>query len=121
MFPLLLLLAAPGTSGFRRRIAHGAVAVFVLTAGLRWAAAHTAGVVMPLPPYAHPDLGPAGADVAVRYYHTLYFTTPSRMGNLATGVLLGLLISNNKVRIHKHNILHSFQVLKCLYLFLLLV
>jgi hypothetical protein len=52
---------------------------------------------MPLPPYAHPDLGPAGADVAVRYYHTLYFTTPSRIGNLATGVILGLFMLNSKV------------------------
>lgn len=107
-FPLLLLWAAPDTFGFRKRVTHGAVAAFVLTAGLRWAAAHAAGVVMPLPPYAHPNLGPAGADVAVRYYHTLYFTTPSRIGNFATGVILGLFMLNNKARDY---VLHDFVVI----------
>ncbi len=95
---MLLLWAGPATSGFRKRIAKGAVVAFVLTAGLRWGAAHAANIVMPLPPYAHSDLGPAGIDVVVRYYHTLYFTTPSRIGNLATGVILGLLMLSNKVR-----------------------
>ncbi|KAL4517234.1 hypothetical protein Ndes2437B_g06839 [Nannochloris sp. 'desiccata'] len=95
-FPLLLLWAAPDTTGFRKRVTQGAVAAFVFTAGLRWGAAHAAGVKLPLPPYAHPDLGPAGTDVAVRYYHTLYFTAPSRIGNLATGVILGLFMLNSK-------------------------
>ena len=73
------------------------MAIFVATAVLRWGAAHAAGVIMPLPPYAHPDLGPVGADVAVRYYHTLYFTSPARLGNLATGVLLALFLMDKKV------------------------
>lgn len=34
------------------------------------------------------------ASAAVRYYHPLYFNTFARLGNLATGVLLGLILTS---------------------------
>lgn len=101
-FPLLLWWAGPSIPGFRKRVAIGAVFTFIATALLRYAAAHVAGVTMPLTPYGHPNLGTKAAEVAVRYYHTLYFSTPARFGNLATGVLLALAFMDPKVSKSKH-------------------
>jgi len=58
--------------------------------------ARAVGVKLPLTPYAHPDLSPAGADLAMRYYHSMYFPTPARAANLATGVLLALVMLDAK-------------------------
>ena len=71
--------------------------LFLLCAALRYGAARDLGVKLPLPAYAHPELGPDGADLAVRYYHTLYFASTARLGNLATGVLLALCMLNDNV------------------------
>jgi hypothetical protein len=80
--------------GFRCRVARASLFTLALGSALRWGAAHAADVRLPLPAYAHPDLGADGADIAVRYYHTLYFATPARAGNLATGVLLALVLGD---------------------------
>ena len=98
LFPLMLWFAQPTRPGFRRRVAHGSLVLILSTSLLRWGAAHASGVKMPLPPYAHPDADPALGDVAVRYYHTLYFASPARIANFATGNILALLMMNKNVK-----------------------
>ena len=100
VFPLLLWWASPSQPGFRKRIITGAIIAFIGCSLFRYGAAHAAGITMPLPPYGHPNMGSKAADVGVRYYHTLYFATSARICNLAMGVILALVLMNNKVSTH---------------------
>lgn len=71
---------------------------------------------MPLPAYSHPQLTSVEVDRTVRYYHSLYFSTPSRIGNLATGVLLGLVLRNETIGGYLKKHMKQFSII-CLAIF----
>jgi peptidoglycan/LPS O-acetylase OafA/YrhL len=97
VFPFMLMMIRPAESGFRQRVAILAGTAFVVGMIIRLIAGASADVRLPLPPYAHAEDTTAAMDVAVRYYHTLYFATPARICNFAAGVLLALVMLNAQV------------------------
>lgn len=87
---------------FKRRITNAALLSFVLCSALRYMASSASDVRLPLTPYAHPEMTAYGGDLAVRYYHTLYFATPARVCNLAIGILVAMcMMSTNATKILK--------------------
>ena len=107
------------TPGFRRRVVYGSFTAIVLSSVFRWVLAVILDVQMPLPAYSHPQLSSVEIDMTVRYYHSLYFSTPARIGNLATGVLLGLVLRNEMIGryLKKHRTSVSFSFLAIFALF----
>ena len=76
----------------RKRMATFTGAVLVGTIALRIMLAMYFGSRFPPPPFDHPGMSSEARDAAMRYYHVLYFATPSRATNFFTGVLLSLLL-----------------------------
>jgi peptidoglycan/LPS O-acetylase OafA/YrhL len=83
--------AAVDPSTARKGMAALTGAALVGSIALRIAMAMFFGSRFPPPPFDHPGMSPEARDAAMRYYHVLYFATPSRATNFFTGVLLSLL------------------------------
>lgn len=80
----------------RRPMAAFTAAALVVAVIVRVALAVHLGIRFPPPPFDHPGMNPVARDTAMRYYHVLYFATPSRATNFLSGVLLSLLISSSR-------------------------
>lgn len=80
----------------RKRMAAFSAVVLVGTVALRIGLAIHFRSRFPPPPFDHRDMSPEARDAAMRYYHVLYFATPSRATNFFTGVLLSLLLSGSR-------------------------
>lgn len=84
------------SQNFRRHCTIAISGFFVFGVVVRVAMAYFLQVLLPVPPFAHEGMGNFDKDVAVRFYHALYFSTPARICNFAAGVLLGLALQNNQ-------------------------
>lgn len=93
LFGVLSALCGPGDTG-RRRMTVLAWTAFLAGVAGRVALARWFGSKFPPPPFDHPLLSQESQDEAFYFYHPLYFATPARVTNFATGVLLALSWSN---------------------------
>ena len=77
----------------RRMVGGCSVIILVISVALRVVLAIQFSLTFPPPPFDRPGMTAATRDVAMRYYHVLYFFTPSRLTNFFVGVLMSLAMS----------------------------
>lgn len=72
--------------------------VFLLGAAIRVCLSFFIGTAVPLPAFDHSNLSSRLKDRAFYFYHTLYFSTPSRLCNFFAGVLLASFLQSSTYR-----------------------
>lgn len=88
IYALVLRKMSPNRQKSMFRLTAIAGITFLLCAALRFVLAVICQIVLPVPAFEHQDMSMKSKGNAFRYYHSLYFFTPSRLCNFTAGILL---------------------------------
>lgn len=90
----LFLFSCFRIQGFRARCCAWLSLLFVIGAAIRMLLAVKFNIKMPPPIFDHVNMRAPQQDIGFFFYHVLYFATPSRICNFASGSLLACLLQD---------------------------